>query len=68
MGLAAVTLLGCLPAQAQSLPVPPPAWVPAAPETAPAGWEPVADVSVLPPEYLPPPANRDPDELSTSPR
>jgi hypothetical protein len=67
VGLACLSL-GWPPVQAQSIPAPPPAWVPAAPEAHPAGWEPVADVATLPAEYLPPPANRDPAELAIVPR
>jgi hypothetical protein len=67
LGLASLSL-GGLPGRAQSLPAPPPAWEPVAPEAAPAGWEPVADVATLPAEYLPPPANRDPEELAIVPR
>ncbi|KEF42949.1 MAG: hypothetical protein ER33_03525 [Cyanobium sp. CACIAM 14] len=57
-----------LPGVAQSLPAGPGPWVPAPPDPAAAGWEPVSDVSTLPPEYLPAPANRDPAELAILPR
>ncbi len=60
--------LGSHPGRAQSLPAPPAPWVPVAPEPAAAGWEPVIDAATLPPEYLPPPANRDPAELAIVPR
>jgi hypothetical protein len=39
-----------------------------APEPAAAGWEPVTDAATLPPDYLPPPANRNPAELAVVPR
>ncbi|AFY28404.1 hypothetical protein [Cyanobium gracile] len=54
--------------RAQSLPAPPAPWVPIAAEPAAAGWEPVTDAATLPPDYLPPPANRDPAELAIVPR
>lgn len=67
MGLACLAL-GALPGRAQSLPAGPAAWEPVAPEPAASDWQPVSDVATLPPEYLPPPANRDPAELAIVPR
>jgi hypothetical protein len=55
-------------AWAQSLPVPLAPWTPVPAEPAAAGWQPVVDAATLPPDYLPPPANRNPAELAILPR
>ncbi|WP_216901230.1 outer membrane beta-barrel protein [Synechococcus sp. CCY 9618] len=60
--------MGPPPGHAQSLPIAPSPWVPVAAEAPAAGWEPVTDAATLPPDYLPPPANRDPAELAIQPR
>lgn len=68
LGMVALATTGLTPVRAQSVPAPPGPWVSVPAEAAAAGWQPVADAASLPPEFLPPRADRDPAELAILPR